>query len=81
VDIEVLRRFHANAQWDNWIKDLTTEQYQLIYEEPVYPRNIYLDHAPRESAKSYLVLTPGVFDRCSAGGQLLWSSVHLTIGW
>jgi len=32
--------------WDNWIKDLTTEQYQLIYEEPVYPKNLYLDRAP-----------------------------------
>jgi hypothetical protein len=28
------------------MKDLTTEQYQLIYEEPVYPKNIYLDRAP-----------------------------------
>jgi predicted amidohydrolase len=46
VDVEALRRFRANAQWDNWIKDLTTEQYQLIYEQPVYPKNIYLDHAP-----------------------------------
>ena len=46
VDIEALRRFRANAQWDNWMKDLTTEQYQLIYEEPVYPKNIYLDRAP-----------------------------------
>jgi len=43
VDIEALRKFRANAQWDNWIKDLTTEQYQLIYEEPIYPKNIYLD--------------------------------------
>ncbi len=46
VDIEALRRFRANAQWDNWMKDLTTEQYQLIYEEPVYPKNLYLDRAP-----------------------------------
>ncbi len=46
VDIEALRRFRANAQWDNWIKDLTTEQYQLIYEQPVYPKNLYLDRAP-----------------------------------
>src|ERR1700731_2245927 len=46
IDINALRMFRANAQWDNWIKDLTTEQYQLIYEEPVYPKNIYLDHAP-----------------------------------
>jgi len=30
----------------HWIKDLTTEQYQLIYEEPVYAKNLYLDQAP-----------------------------------
>jgi predicted amidohydrolase len=46
VDVGALRRFRANAQWDNWMKDLTTEQYQLIYEEPVYPKNLYLDRAP-----------------------------------
>jgi len=46
IDIEAQRRFRANAQWDNWIKDLTTEQYQLIYEQPIYPKNLYLDRAP-----------------------------------
>ena len=29
VDIEALRHFRQTAQWDNWMKDLTTEQYQL----------------------------------------------------
>jgi hypothetical protein len=28
------------------MKDLTTGQYQLIYEEPVSPKNLYLDRAP-----------------------------------
>jgi predicted amidohydrolase len=46
IDVEALRRFRANAQWDNWIKDLTTEQYQLIYDKPIYPKNMYLDRAP-----------------------------------
>ncbi|MER7127539.1 nitrilase-related carbon-nitrogen hydrolase [Streptosporangium saharense] len=46
IDIEALRRFRANAQWDNWIKDLKTEQYQLIYEKPIYPKNLYLDRKP-----------------------------------
>ena len=46
VDVGALRHFRATAQWDNWIKDLTTEQYQLIYEQPVYPKNLYLDRAP-----------------------------------
>jgi predicted amidohydrolase len=46
IDVEALRRFRASAQWDNWLKDLTTEQYQVIYEQPVYPKNLYLDRAP-----------------------------------
>ncbi len=46
VDIQALRDFRARAQWDNWLKDLRTEQYQLIYERPVYPRNLYLDRPP-----------------------------------
>jgi hypothetical protein len=46
IDVEALRRFRAAAQWDNWIKDLTTEQYQLIYEQPVFPKNLYLDRSP-----------------------------------
>src|SRR6266702_4519462 len=46
VDIQALRDFRARAQWDNWLKDLRTEQYQLIYERPIYPRNFYLDRAP-----------------------------------
>jgi hypothetical protein len=46
VDIEALRKFRAGAQCDNWIKDLTTEQYQLIYEQPIYPKNMYLDRPP-----------------------------------
>ena len=46
VDVEALRRFRAAAQWDNWLKDLTTEQYQLIYEQPIYPKNLYLKREP-----------------------------------
>jgi predicted amidohydrolase len=46
VDIGALRHFRANARWGNWMKDLTTEQYRLIYDEPVYPKNLYLDRPP-----------------------------------
>jgi len=38
--------FRSNAKWGNWLKDLTTEQYRLIYEQPIYPKNLYLDRAP-----------------------------------
>jgi hypothetical protein len=28
------------------MKDLTTEQYRLIYDKPIYPKNLYADRAP-----------------------------------
>jgi predicted amidohydrolase len=46
IDVGALRDFRARAQWDNWMKDLTTEQYQLIYRQEIYPKNLYLDRAP-----------------------------------
>ena len=46
IDIDALRHFRANAQWDNWMKDLRTELFQLIYEQPIYPKNLYADRAP-----------------------------------
>lgn len=50
IDVEALRGFRARAQWDNWIKDLKTEQYQVIYERPIYPKNLYLDRKPYDHA-------------------------------
>jgi hypothetical protein len=46
IDIGALRHFRANAKWGNWMKDLTTEQYRLIYEQPLYPKNLYAERAP-----------------------------------
>ena len=51
IDIDALRKFRAQAQWDNWMKDLRTELYQLIYEQPIYPKNLYLDRPPYKHAE------------------------------
>jgi nicotinamide mononucleotide adenylyltransferase len=51
VDIDALRDFRTRAQWDNWMKDLRTEMYQLVYEQPIYPRNLYLERAPYRHAE------------------------------
>ncbi|HET8840303.1 MAG TPA: nitrilase-related carbon-nitrogen hydrolase, partial [Ktedonobacteraceae bacterium] len=51
VDIEALRDHRARAQWDNWLKDLRTELYQLLYEQPIYPKNLYLDRVPMKHAE------------------------------
>jgi hypothetical protein len=32
------------------MKDLRTELYQLVYQQPIYPANLYLDRAPYDHA-------------------------------
>ncbi|MBI1894344.1 MAG: hydrolase [Candidatus Rokubacteria bacterium] len=51
VDIEALRDHRARAQWDNWMKDLRTELYQLVYARPIYPKNLYLKRPPMKHAE------------------------------
>ena len=46
IDIEALRHHRESAQWDNWMKDLRTELYQLLYRDPIYPKNLYLEREP-----------------------------------
>jgi hypothetical protein len=51
VDIEALRHHRASAQWDNWLKDVRTELYGLLYEKPIYPKNLYLKREPMKHAE------------------------------
>ena len=51
IDIEAMRDHRARAQWDNWIKDLRTELYQIVYKDPIYPKNMYMDRAPYNHAE------------------------------
>ena len=51
IDIDALRDFRTRAQWDNWMKDLRTELFQLVYEQPIYPKNLYLERAPMTHAE------------------------------
>jgi predicted amidohydrolase len=46
IDIQALRDFRTRAQWDNWMKDLRTELFQLVYEQPIYPKNLYMERPP-----------------------------------
>ncbi len=46
IDIEAMRHHRDNAQWDNWLKDLRTELYQLLYKDAIYPKNLYLRREP-----------------------------------
>lgn len=43
IDIEALRQYRANNLGiGNFLKDLRTEQYRIIYEDPIYPKNTRL---------------------------------------
>jgi predicted amidohydrolase len=51
IDIAALRHHRASSKWTNWMKDLKTEMYQIIYEQAIYPKNLYLDRAPMKHAE------------------------------
>ena len=35
----------------NWLKDIRAELAQIIYEQPIYPKNLYLDKIPGRHAE------------------------------
>src|SRR5947209_3925077 len=50
VDIEALRQFRAMNLNSNWMKDLRTELFRRMYEEPIHPSNLWLEHDPDRHA-------------------------------
>lgn len=46
IDVAALRHQRLTSPWTNWAKDLRTELYQIVYEQPIYPKNLYADRAP-----------------------------------
>jgi len=51
VDIEALRNFRTMNLNSNWLKDLRTELYKSMYEEPTHPKNLWLDDEPKHHAE------------------------------
>jgi len=46
INIEALRHHRQSALSSNWLKDVRSELAQIIYENPIYPKNLYLDRTP-----------------------------------
>lgn len=51
VNIEALRHHRSSSLWTNWMKDLRTELYQIVYEDPIYPKNLYAEREPYKHAE------------------------------
>ncbi len=66
IDIEALRQYRARSLWGNWLRDLRTEQYRLIYDQPIYEKNRCLENPPlrhNENDKIVRAATEKMFER------------------
>ncbi|NLC77323.1 MAG: hydrolase [Clostridia bacterium] len=46
IDIEALRQFRVMNLNSNWTKDLRTELFKRMYEQPIHPKNLWLHEEP-----------------------------------
>ena len=46
IDVEALRYWRETTMFGNWLKDLRTEQFKIIYNDPIYPKNLWIDPPP-----------------------------------
>jgi len=46
VDIEALRQFRVMNLNSNWMKDLRTEVFRRMYEQPIHPKNLWMWQEP-----------------------------------
>lgn len=46
IDIEALRQFRLMNLNSNWLKDLRTELFKRMYEQPIHPKNLWLEKEP-----------------------------------
>lgn len=46
LDIEALRQFRIMNLNSNWLKDLRTEIFKRMYEDPIHPKNLWMKQDP-----------------------------------
>lgn len=51
IDIEALRQFRVMNLNSNWTKDLRTELFKRMYEQPLHPKNLWLEQDPLHHAE------------------------------
>ncbi|HZS89862.1 MAG TPA: nitrilase-related carbon-nitrogen hydrolase [Chloroflexota bacterium] len=51
IDIEALRQFRTMNLNSNWMKDLRTEVFRRMYEQPIHPANLWLNEEPKRHAE------------------------------
>lgn len=51
IDIEALRQFRVMNLNSNWMKDLRTELFQKMYDQPIHPKNLWMEKDPMSHEK------------------------------
>lgn len=51
IDIEALRQFRVMNLNSNWLKDLRTEIFRKMYDQPIHPKDLWLEHEPLTHAE------------------------------
>jgi len=51
IDIEALRQFRVMNLNSNWIKDLRTELFKKMYDQPIHPKNLWMEQEPMQHEK------------------------------
>lgn len=51
IDIEALRQFRVMNLNSNWTKDLRTELFKHMYDQPIHPKNLWLHQEPKHHAE------------------------------
>jgi hypothetical protein len=46
IDVEALRNFRVMNLNSNWTKDLRTEIFRHMYDQPIHPKNLWLEQEP-----------------------------------
>lgn len=78
IDIEQLRHHRVNAQVSNWLKDVRSELAQIIYEQSLYPKNLYLDRPPMQHQEYFREVITKNIDRMVERG--IWKRPSCTEG-
>jgi len=51
IDIEALRNFRTMNLNSNWTKDLRTEIFKKMYDQPIHPKNLWLHDEPKHHSE------------------------------
>ena len=51
IDIEQLRNFRTMNLNSNWFKDLRTELFKKMYDQPIHPKNLWMEQEPQHHAE------------------------------